>query len=36
MQVLDEQKKSPLQTFDYIRRFAKSVQDIQSVRDTVL
>ena len=27
MQVLDEQKKSPLQTFDYIRRFAKFVQD---------
>ena len=27
MQLLDEQKKSPLQTFDYIRRFAQFVQD---------
>ncbi len=27
MQLLDEQKKSPLQTFDYIRRFAKFVVD---------
>ena len=27
MQILDEQKKSPLKTFDYIRRFAKLVQD---------
>lgn len=27
MQLLDEQQKSPLQTFDYIRRFAKFVQD---------
>ena len=27
MQVLDEQNKSPMQTFDYIRRFAKFVVD---------
>lgn len=27
MQLLDEQNKSPLQTFDYIRRFAQFVQD---------
>lgn len=27
MQILDEQKKSPLKTFDYIRRFAKLVQE---------
>ena len=27
MQILDEQKKSPLKTFDYIRRFAKFVQE---------
>lgn len=27
MQLLDEQKKSPLQTFDYIRRLAKFVED---------
>lgn len=27
MQVLDEQDKSPLQTFDYIRRFARFVAD---------
>lgn len=27
MQNLDEQKKSPLKTFDYIRRFAKFVKD---------
>lgn len=27
MQLLDEQKKSPVQTFDYIRRFARFVRD---------
>lgn len=27
MQLLDEQKKSPIQTFDYIRRFARFVRD---------
>ena len=27
MQILDEQKKPPLQTFDYIRRFAKFVEE---------
>ena len=27
MQILDEQKKSPLKTFDYIRRFASFVRD---------
>lgn len=27
MQILDEQKKSPLTTFDYIRRFAKFTRD---------
>ena len=29
MQLLDEQKKSPIQTFDYIRRFARFVRDRQ-------
>ncbi|MGI5883931.1 MAG: MBL fold metallo-hydrolase [Candidatus Spyradocola sp.] len=32
MQILDEQKKSPLQTFDYIRRFAKFVRDRRGER----
>ena len=34
MQVLDEQKKSPLKTFDYIRRFAKFVQDFKNEKFT--
>ena len=32
MQILDEQKKSPLQTFDYIRRFARFVRDRKGER----